>query len=128
MYKDYEIKLNAILDKHGVQKVELKDVKTIEALIKEGNSLLKKTETQSKNYSKKLSGLKQEKGNFENSIFDLDSFAENELPKNLYALRQAAEKIGVRVEEIDVFKKGSDLRKKTQSFVKTFEKKLSEKL
>ena len=23
MYKDYEIKLNAILDKHGVQKVEL---------------------------------------------------------------------------------------------------------
>ena len=29
MYKDYEIKLNAILDKHGVQKVELNKVKEV---------------------------------------------------------------------------------------------------
>ena len=33
MYKDYEIKLNAILNKHkGVQKVNLKDLKTLDAL------------------------------------------------------------------------------------------------
>ena len=42
MYKDYEIKLNAILDKHGVQKVELKDLKTVKALVKEADSILDK--------------------------------------------------------------------------------------
>ena len=36
MYKDYEIKLNAILDKHGVQKVELG---LIDDLEKEYNKL-----------------------------------------------------------------------------------------
>lgn len=30
MYKDYEIKLNAILDKHGVQKVELAEIDNLE--------------------------------------------------------------------------------------------------
>tara|TARA_R100001224_G_scaffold77563_1_gene48113 strand:- start:735 stop:1121 length:387 start_codon:yes stop_codon:yes gene_type:complete len=35
MYKDYEIKLNAILDKHkGVQKVEFKDLKELKTYIK----------------------------------------------------------------------------------------------
>tara|TARA_R110002096_G_scaffold18177_1_gene62239 strand:- start:217 stop:540 length:324 start_codon:yes stop_codon:yes gene_type:complete len=35
MYKDYEIKLNAILDKHGVQKVELGLVDDLDKLFSE---------------------------------------------------------------------------------------------
>jgi len=39
MYKDYEIKLNAILDKHkGVQKVELGLVDDLEKVIKKTNT------------------------------------------------------------------------------------------
>jgi hypothetical protein len=38
MYKDYEIKLNAILDKHKVQKVELGEIQEVS---NEGKKLLK---------------------------------------------------------------------------------------
>tara|TARA_R110000823_G_scaffold312046_1_gene438463 strand:+ start:369 stop:737 length:369 start_codon:yes stop_codon:yes gene_type:complete len=38
MYKDYEIKLNAILDKHGVQKVELENI----AELKKALNIVKK--------------------------------------------------------------------------------------
>ena len=40
MYKDYEIKLNAILDKHRTpQKFNFKDVQTVEKVLNEVKSL-----------------------------------------------------------------------------------------
>jgi len=53
MYKDYEIKLNAILDKHGVQKVELKDIKTLDKLESEAKKIiaeLRKTKSKEKKH------------------------------------------------------------------------------
>ena len=46
MYKDYEIKLNAILDKHGVQKVELGLIDDYKKLRKQaGTSYIKYVDT-----------------------------------------------------------------------------------
>ena len=43
MYKDYEIKLNAILDKHRTpKKFEFKDIKTLEKLTGQLKSLISK--------------------------------------------------------------------------------------
>ena len=46
MYKDYEVKLNAILDKHGVQKVELGLIDDYKKLRKQaGTSYIKYVDT-----------------------------------------------------------------------------------
>ena len=46
MYKDYEIKLNAILDKHGVQKVELGLMDDLDKIYKNAQKLSSKAEGQ----------------------------------------------------------------------------------
>jgi len=44
MYKDYEIKLNAILNKHGVQKVELNLIKDFETAWASGFRFIEKAD------------------------------------------------------------------------------------
>lgn len=44
MYKDYEIKLNAILDKHGVQKVDLANINEVKNMLKEIDRLISEQE------------------------------------------------------------------------------------
>jgi len=71
MYKDYEIKLNAILDKHGVQKVELgliddleKETKkaidkfnSINSSARKAGSIIDKAESEAKKLNKVFTDL-----------------------------------------------------------------------
>ena len=94
MYKEYEIKLNAILDKHkGVQKVDLKDLKTVEKVKKDLDKATELMEKQLKKTSKAVfdahSDLRDLAGKY-NTLVSKSS-------KEISAFEQAAKNLGVKV-------------------------------
>jgi len=60
MYKDYEIKLNAILDKHGVQKVELGLIDDLKKLNSEGRIIAKNVLKEGEKIGKLYNSIRNE--------------------------------------------------------------------
>jgi hypothetical protein len=85
MYKDYEIKLNAILDKHGVQKVEL-------GIVQDGNKLY---DNIVKGAQKQVSILKR----VEAELNSLESDAKK-LQKIEQTIEKQAKILGISIDEI----------------------------
>jgi len=99
MYKDYEIKLNAILDKHGVQKVEL-------GLVDDLKKLNTKSETTIKNSKKVIEKIDKSRKTY-NDLYEktktLTTEVEAQLKRNLNKIKeaeQAAKQLGVKVTDI----------------------------
>ena len=116
--KEQLLKLQEVFTKAKGISVELKDVNTIENLIKEGLKLNNKAEKATKKYSKKIKELKESRKELDFVVTHLKSFANSELPKNLNALRQSAKNLGIKVEDIDIYKEGRKLREQIQTVLK----------
>tara|TARA_R100001230_G_C5598227_1_gene112777 strand:- start:49 stop:375 length:327 start_codon:yes stop_codon:yes gene_type:complete len=100
MYKDYEIKLNAILDKHkGVQKVEL-------GLVQDVLSLYDKIEGFKNEMDKNLSKAKSSAIKVDAEIKNFKKLAGN--------VEKAAKDLGISVNDLNL--------KKLYSDINTFEK------
>ncbi len=117
MYKDYEIKLNAILDKHkGVKRFDFKDIKTLEKLTGQLKSLVSKLDD---------SKIKSELGNFNkvNEVFKQDKEAEQNKWENLLKKEKELEDFKKSVEKFEkeytkVNKKADVSRKKADAAAK----------
>ena len=116
MYKDYEIKLNAILDKHkGVQKVELgiaddmlKSVNNLKNNIKEIKKGLKNTNVSLNNLKKSNKDLAKNRSSLDGTLIKAEKL-DKELLKLADKLRKSAKDLGVNVNEIPAYDKWLDL-------------------
>lgn len=94
MYKDYEIKLNAILDKHKVQKVEL-------GIVEDIDKLFNKSKEDTKDFlktRKKLSDIAADKNK---AIAKLNRKSETLRKK----FESAAKELGIDVKKSEAYKK-----------------------
>ena len=94
MYKEYEIKLNAILDKHkGVQKVEL-------GLVDDLNKLKKQFDTKIKPVFKEISKDKQDLMQKGKKAEQTVNKIEDEIEQKLKLVEKAAKDLGINISEI----------------------------
>ena len=97
MYKDYEVKLNAILDKHkGVQKVELDLIKDALKWVKGVNLFGKNIDIDEEELEKVLRSIKVDTENLQEDY--------NNLQKGIDAVEKAAKDLGVNVNSIPKYK------------------------
>jgi len=85
MYKDYEIKLNAILDKHGVQKVEL-------GIKQEGDKLYKKIVNGAQKQVSILKKVESELNSLENDA--------KKLQKIEQTIEKSAKDLGIDISDV----------------------------
>ena len=133
MYKDYEIKLNAILDKHGVQKVELGSVKELQKQIKGMQSALKYVDgklNEGEKYLKELEKYRQFSLSVYSKLIQLNPKMHLKAQEILNKFEKAAKDIGVNVNNVSEVKEITKLidvteaqMKETQTLIKKFEKK-----
>jgi len=96
MYKDYEIKLNAILDKHGVQKVELDLIKDALKWVKGVNMFGKNIDIAEDELEKVLRSIKVDTENLQEDY--------NALQKGIDAVEKGAKDLGINVNSIPKYK------------------------
>jgi LysM repeat protein len=121
MYKDYEIKLNAILDKHGVQKVELENIKQLKENIKIAESLIKEAEKAGNKFMKEEGRLIKAYSEFMKTRNELNYHAQRIIPMDNKAFEKVAKKIGVDVSNIKELKATEKLQKKLMEYVKFYD-------
>ena len=126
MYKDYEIKLNAILDKHGVQKVDLGVVDDLENAIEKLDNLRDSAYGLNKDVltlQQNIKPLLKEKREYEQALKD-NSFvdkAEANIKKTFNVLAKEAAALGIAVNKLPVYKeyeKSKNLLKEIDKFKK----------
>ena len=126
MYKDYEIKLNAILDKHGVQKVDLGVVDDLENAIEKLDNLRDSAYGLNKDVltlQQNIKPLLKEKREYEQALKD-NSFvdkAEANIKKTFNVLAKEASALGIAVNKLPVYKeyeKSKNLLKEIDKFKK----------
>ena len=126
MYKDYEIKLNAILDKHGVQKVDLGVVDDLENAIEKLDNLRDSAYGLNKDVltlQQNIKPLLKEKREYEQAFKD-NSFvdkAEANIKKTFNVLAKEAAALGIAVNKLPVYKeyeKSKNLLKEIDKFKK----------
>ena len=120
MYKDYEIKLNAILDKHkGVQKVELESLKKIKAFVEGWKTFNKDQDRVLKESKKLLDKLESAGSNFKSVYGELKDYIKEydqyytETRKVMNDFYQAGQKIGIDVSKTDEYKQLNKLSDST---------------
>jgi len=104
MYKDYEIKLNSILDKHGVQKVEL-GVKELEGLTKQ----LKKNNEEIRKFGNKMMSASATADANEDAIT-------NEIKR----IEKGAKDLGLNITDIPSYKEAKTVLNKYDKLRKEF--------
>jgi hypothetical protein len=109
MYKDYEIKLNAILDSHKGVRVELKDLKTVEKVQKD---LEKAVDELRKIQKKTFAKIRQAKVDLMSSGDKYTNLLSNS-EKEINAFKEGAKNLGVKVNT----KKYEDAIKEFESVV-----------
>jgi uncharacterized coiled-coil DUF342 family protein len=126
MYKDYEIKLNAILDKHGVQKIDLGVVDDLENAIEKLDNLRDSAYGLNKDVltlQQNIKPLLKEKREYEQALKD-NSFvdkAEANIKKTFNVLAKEAAALGIAVNKLPVYKeyeKSKNLLKEIDKFKK----------
>jgi len=124
MYKDYEIKLNAILDSHkGVQKIDLNSVKEVKEKYK---TLIRASETFAdlferwniigkeigsvskmqkiiKNFADETKAMQSQTNKYQNELDELEDSSRK--------LEEAAKKLGVDTKDITIIKQARNLIK-----------------
>jgi hypothetical protein len=118
MYKDYEIKLNAILDKHGVQKVELG---LIDELKSDFKGLEKETKETLKYYNKALEAkakFKKEITNRRNSLVSYDTRIKDDIKR----IKKEAKTLGINTNDILEIKQAEKAIAETNTLIKSLNK------
>ena len=113
MYKDYEIKLNAILDKHGVQKTNLGVVQDLEKLNSKSETFIK---TSSKIVSKMEKSFKTYNDSWEKTS-QLTMKIKDQVKMNTSKIKQAdkeAKNLGIKVTDIKQVAKLIETNKKLE--------------
>jgi len=121
MYKDYEIKLNAILDKHGVQKVELGLVDDIEKLIKSSETNRKKLDSKLDNWYNKIVSVNKEFSSVSKLYTNFDKNIK-ELKQQVKTLEKEAKGLGIPVNTIPAYKNANaDIKRADDMIAEFFE-------
>ena len=104
MYKDYEIKLNAILDKHkGVQKVELGLVDDLEKLLKTFETEYKATDNSLANWYEDVFSVNKKFAQVEKKFLNFNKTV-SKIQDTIKILKKEAENLGINVNSIPVYK------------------------
>ena len=118
MYKDYEIKLNAILDRHkGVQKIELSVYSDVVTQMKHAKNLTN-NEGDISNLFNKLTAEVRKQVSFSKAV-------KKDLAASLKKLEQGAKDLGTKPETVDIYKEAKRLLKHTEVQEKLFNKMLA---
>ena len=118
MYKDYEIKLNAILDRHkGVQKIELSVYSDVVTQMKHAKNLTN-NEGDISNLFNKLTAEVRKQVSFSKAV-------KKDLAASLKKLEQGAKDLGTKPETVDIYKEAKQLLKYTEVQEKLFNKMLA---
>jgi len=111
MYKDYEIKLNAILDKHkGVQKVELGLIDDLEKTIKTVTKFGKEIDTDEKNLKEFLNLVKYWKNSTKTNIEFIEKYI-GELRVKMKSVETSSKELDINANNIPAYKEAVDVIK-----------------
>ena len=111
MYKDYEIKLNAILDKHkGVQKVELGLIDDLEKTIKTVTKFGKEIDTDEKNLKEFLNGVKYWTNSTKTNIEFIEKNI-GELRVKMKSVETSSKELDINANNIPAYKEAVDVIK-----------------
>ena len=111
MYKDYEIKLNAILDKHkGVQKVELGLIDDLEKTIKTVTKFGKEIDTDEKNLKEFLKGVKYWTNSTKTNIEFIEKYI-GELRVKMKSVETSSKELDINANNIPAYKEAVDVIK-----------------
>tara|TARA_R100000664_G_C2697182_1_gene98948 strand:+ start:370 stop:747 length:378 start_codon:yes stop_codon:yes gene_type:complete len=111
MYKDYEIKLNAILDKHkGVQKVELGLIDDLEKTIKAVTKFGKEIDTDEKNLKEFLKGVKYWTNSTKTNIEFIEKNI-GELRVKMKSVETSSKELDINANNIPAYKEAVDVIK-----------------
>jgi len=111
MYKDYEIKLNAILDKHkGVQKVELGLIDDLEKTIKAVTKFGKEIDTDEKNLKEFLNGVKYWTNSTKTNIEFIEKNI-GELRVKMKSVETSSKELDINANNIPAYKEAVDVIK-----------------
>ena len=119
MYKDYEIKLNAILNKHGVQKIELGLVDDIEKLIKSSETNRKKLDSKLDNWYNKIVSVNKEFSSVSKLYTNFDKNIK-ELKQQVKTLEKEAKSLGIPVNTIPAYKNAKSDIKRADDMIAEF--------
>jgi len=103
MYKDYEIKLNAILDKHGVQKVELGLVDDLEKLLKTVEKEYKATDNSLNNWYEEVFSVNKKFAQVEKKYLNFNKTI-NKISDITQILKKEAKNLGLDANTIPAYK------------------------